>query len=71
MTATERKYPKIITSFIYPAIPIRDFDWCAVTEDYDGAPDAGRQFIGNGRTEEEAIADLKEQLDEDAEEPSP
>lgn len=58
------KYPKIITHFEYPPIPVRNFDWCAVTEDYDGAPDAGPQCIGHGRTEEEAIADLKEQLDE-------
>lgn len=62
----DRDYPKIVTRFIGPSIPIRDFDWSAITDNYDGAPDAGRQFIGHGRTEEEAIADLKEQLDEAA-----
>lgn len=57
---------KIVTTFWPKPIPIRSFDWSAITEDYDGAPDAGRQFIGHGRTEEEAIADLKEQLDDEA-----
>ena len=53
--------PKIVTRFVYPPIPLRQFDWCAVTEDYDlGSP------CGYGRTEVEAIADLMEQLDERA-----
>ena len=48
----------IVTQFIYPPIPIRDFDWMATDGDYDlGDP------IGYGRTEEEAIADLDELLD--------
>ncbi len=53
---------KIKTRFEYPPIPIRDFDWSAVDhETYDlGAP------IGWGRTEQEAIADLIEQLSEAA-----
>lgn len=55
---------KIITSFDYPPIPIRCFDWCAFTEDYDGAPDAGWQPVGHGETEAEAIADLMEQIEE-------
>lgn len=51
---------KIRTSFDYPPIPIRDVDWSAVTDDYEpGHP------IGRGATEEEAIADLKEQLEAD------
>jgi len=45
---------EIITEFIYPPIPIRDYDWSAITNDYDeGDP------IGYGRTEQEAIEDLK------------
>lgn len=50
----------IITEFVYPPIPIRDFDWSAVDGDtYDGAPDSGnRHQVGCGRTEKEAIADL-------------
>jgi len=48
---------KIVTAFVYPPIPIRNMDWCATTDDYEpGCP------MGNGATEAEAIADLKEQL---------
>lgn len=51
---------KIITSFDFPPIPIRNFDWSAVTDNYDeGAP------VGHGRTEAEAIADLQWQLDQE------
>jgi hypothetical protein len=50
---------KIITRFDPPPIPLRQFDWSAVTENYDlGAP------IGHGRTEAEAIANLQEQLND-------
>ena len=50
----------IRTEFVYPPIPDRRFDWSAVDDDtYEGgAP------IGYGRTEQEAIADLLEQLEE-------
>lgn len=50
---------KIETSFVYPPIPIRDFDWCATFDDYDGAEDSNHP-VGFGRTEAEAIADLIE-----------
>ena len=55
---------RIVTSYDFPPIPIRNFDWSAVTEDYDGAPDAGWQPVGHGATEEAAIADLLEQIEE-------
>ena len=49
---------KILTERIFPPIPDRSFDWSAVLEGYDaGDP------IGYGRTEAEAIADLKEQME--------
>jgi len=48
----------IVTSYIFPPIPDRRFDWQAVFDDYDGAPDSGPQLIGHGRTENEAILDL-------------
>jgi hypothetical protein len=32
--------------------------------DYDGAPDAGWQPVGHGRTEQEAIDDLLRQIEE-------
>jgi hypothetical protein len=45
---------KIVTSHVYPPIPLRQFDWDAVYDGYEpGDP------IGHGATEEEAIADLK------------
>jgi hypothetical protein len=52
---------KIRTYHVHPPIPIRDWDWSAVdndTYDGEGCP------IGYGRTEQEAIADLLEQLKE-------
>lgn len=48
---------KINTHHIFPPIPIRDFDWSATDDNYEpGCP------IGYGRTEQEAIADLLDQL---------
>jgi len=56
--------PKIITRNDCPPIPDRSFDWSAVTDNYDlDYP------IGHGATEAEAIADLKQQI-EDNEEPT-
>lgn len=49
---------KIITHYWAKPIPLRNCDWSAVTEDYDGADP-----IGYGRTEAEAIEDLMEQLE--------
>lgn len=54
----------IRTEFVYPPIGIRTSDWCAYDDDtYDGAPDSHCP-IGWGPTEEAAIADLKEQIEE-------
>jgi hypothetical protein len=55
MAAVRRR---IHTEYICPPIPIRAFDWAAYFDDYDGAPDAGYQPVGNGATEVEAIFDL-------------
>lgn len=44
---------KIITTNVFPPIPIRDFDWCAY---FDGEEDGGH--YGYGRTEAEAVSDL-------------
>lgn len=59
---------KIITDYWMKPIPSRCHDWTAVTEDYDGAPDAGwpSSCIGSGATEAEAIADLIEQTQPEA-----
>ncbi len=44
---------QIITSLVYPPIPIRTFDWCAYRENGDE-----RSPRGWGRTKDDAIADL-------------
>lgn len=49
---------KIITYHAYPPIPIRNFDWCAW---YDGCEED--QNYGWGKTESEAINDLKSRED--------
>lgn len=47
----------IVTTFVYPPIPDRRWDWSAVTEDYEpGAPH------GDGPTKWAAVADLMEEL---------
>jgi hypothetical protein len=54
---------KIRTSFDHPPIPVRKFDWSAIDDDtYDGAEDSHCP-IGHGATEQEAIADLLEQIE--------
>lgn len=45
---------KLSTSYIYPPIPPREFDWSAMFDCDDG--DSGR--VGFGRTEQEACLDL-------------
>lgn len=51
----------IVTTYVYPPIPDRRYDWCAVDDDtYDGPG----SLIGRGATKEEAIADLLEQMEE-------
>ena len=52
---------RIIATYDPPPIPLRHSDWSAVLDDYDaGDP------IGWGRTRDEAVADLEEQLAEQA-----
>ena len=46
---------KIITRHEYPPIPIRDYDWSAVRQDYEPSDP-----IGHGKTEQDAIEDLLE-----------
>ena len=49
--------PKIITRYVFPPIPDRQFDWMAYF-DGDEPNDAGGMDVGYGRTREEAISDL-------------
>lgn len=52
---------KIKTEFVYPPIPLRQFDWCVYDDDtYDGPG----SVIGHGRTEQEAIDDFKQSWEE-------
>jgi len=57
------KYGKIKTSHDRPPIPDRSFDWSAVTDNYDLV-----RPIGHGATEAEAIADLKQQIEDNSNE---
>jgi len=50
---------RIITRYWPPPIPDRQFDWTAVTDNYDLGPP-----IGHGRTKAEAIDDLIIQIQE-------
>jgi hypothetical protein len=54
--------PKIITTNIFPPIPVRTFDWCAY---FDGQEEAGH--YGYGATEQEAIVDLTMNYEEPGE----
>lgn len=47
------------------ASPDPRWGWMAYDDDkFDGAPDAGRQIVGYGRTKEDALADYREQCDD-------
>jgi hypothetical protein len=49
----------IKTEYVYPPIPMRNFDWQACVDSWEpGDP------IGVGVTEEDAIADLMNQMGE-------
>jgi hypothetical protein len=52
------KMTNIVTYFVYPPIPDRTQDWCAY---YDGEEELGH--YGWGRTESEAVQDLKDSYD--------
>jgi hypothetical protein len=53
---------RIITEYVHPPIPIRQWDWSAKR---DGDDEGGR--VGYGATEQDAIDDLHNQEAEDAE----
>ena len=46
---------EIVTSYVYPPIPIRSHDWCAYLDGDEGEPDAAH---GWGATRDEAVAQL-------------
>jgi len=51
--------PKIKTEHVYPPIPIRSFDWMASF----GTAEPG-DLVGWGKTEQEAINDLLQQVED-------
>lgn len=59
MAVHELRGRKVITTFVFPPIPDRRFDWQAVEA---GTEESGP--VGNGRTEAEALADLAQHFDE-------
>lgn len=51
---------KIETYYIVKPLPVRDFDWSAIDiNSYDGQ---ANDPVGYGKTKEEAISDLVDQL---------
>jgi predicted RNase H-like HicB family nuclease len=62
MVAAAKPGRKIVTQYAPPPIPDRTNDWMATFEDWDlGEP------IGLGETEQDAIADLEEQIEQEEE----
>lgn len=53
---------KVLTTYAPPPIPDRRFDWTAIDEETYGGELSDP--VGYGRTEQEAIDDLKEQMEE-------
>jgi len=51
----------IKTSFVYPPIPNRNFDWLAYVDGHE----ENTRLQGWGRSEAEAIAELKERIEEE------
>jgi hypothetical protein len=50
---------KVITTYVHPAIPVREFDYQSTLDGYEpGEP------IGWGATPAESVADLMEQIED-------
>ena len=64
MTPHSTRHGIVHTVYDPPPIPNwQRFAWSAMHEDYDGASSFAWGALGLGRTEQEAIADLLDQLD--------
>lgn len=50
----------VSTRFVYPPIPVRAYDWMAWVGDYEPGC-----VVGCGATEEAAVADLREQVEDE------
>ena len=51
---------QISTSYVYPPIPIRSFDWSATLAGFEGE---GGAYEASGTTKEEAVANLLDGLE--------
>lgn len=60
-------YRNFNIDFDMPPIPIRQFDWCGVHEDYDGATDAHDNRVVYGETLEECKKNIDEFIEENPE----
>ena len=49
----------IITNYVYPPIPTRNYDWEAYRADYNEG-----DLVGRGKTEKDAVRDLVRQEQE-------
>jgi hypothetical protein len=55
---------KVRTEYVFPPIPLRQFEWMAYDDDtYCGCGEC-HCLTGHGATEQEAIADLNEQMED-------
>lgn len=54
-TGPERR---IVTTWIYPPIPLRNFDWQATFQGYEPG-----DLVGHGETKAEAVKDLRDQAE--------
>lgn len=61
---TKTHNPVVKTEHVYPPIPIRTFDWMAYDDSrYCGCGEC-HNIVGHGTTEQEALADFWQQLEE-------
>lgn len=58
---------KVRTTNVFPPVPSRQYDWSAVTDDYEAECDSegwwSKHPVGFGPTEQAAIADLLEEIE--------
>lgn len=58
------RYRGFIITYDPPPIPIRSCDWQFVAEGYDGAPDSGDYRCGSAATEDDAMEQIDELIEE-------
>lgn len=56
---------KVNISFVYPPIPLRQFDWVATFDNDEPDDDGNWKYIGYGKTKIEALIDLLDNAEAD------